>query len=108
MEYLSDRYEVVFSTHVDKDHVYNHIVWNSVSCIDGYKYQADKNEYSNQIRRISDELCKDNNLSVITLGESESVNMHYAEWLAVKQGKITWGDIIRKDIELAKNQAIST
>lgn len=101
IQYLSDRYEVAFSTHVDKNHVHNHIVWNSVSCIDGYKYHADKNEYINQIRRISDELCRDNNLSVITPGESESVNMHYAEWQAMKQGKTTWRDIIRKDIDTA-------
>ena len=101
LQYLSNKYEVVFSTHVDRDHIHNHIVWNSVSCMDGYKYHADKNEYSDRIRKISDDLCKDNNLSVIVPGENDSVNMHYSEWLAVKEGKITWRDIIRKDIDTA-------
>ena len=101
LQYLSNKYEVVFSTHVDRDHIHNHIVWNSVSCMDGYKYHADKNEYSDRIRKISDDLCKDNNLSVIVPGENGSVNMHYSEWLAVKQGKTTWRDIIRRDIDTA-------
>lgn len=100
-QYLSNKYEVVFSTHVDRDHIHNHIVWNSVSCMDGYKYHADKNEYSDRIRKISDDLCKDNNLSVIVPGESGSVNMQYSEWLAVKEGKTTWRDIIRRDIDTA-------
>ena len=101
LQYLSNKYEVVFSTHVDRDHIHNHIVWNSVSCMDGYKYHADKNEYSDRIRKISDDLCKDNNLSVIVPGESGGVNMHYSEWLAVKDGKTTWRDIIRRDIDTA-------
>ncbi len=101
LQYLSNKYEVVFSTHVDREHIHNHIVWNSVSCVDGYKYHADKNEYSDRIRKISDGLCKDNNLSVIVPGESGSVNKHYSEWLAVKQGKTTWRDIIRSDIDKA-------
>ncbi len=101
LQYLSNKYEVVFSTHVDREHIHNHIVWNSVSCIDGYKYHADKNEYSDKIRKISDDLCKDNNLSVIVPGENGNVSMHYSEWLAVKEGRTTWRNIIRRDIDTA-------
>lgn len=107
MRYLSDKYEVIFSTHIDKDHIHNHIVWNSVSCIDGKKYHSDKNEYKDQIRKISDDICKENNLSVIDVGQNQSVNKHYAEWQAVKQGKITWRDVICVDIDTAIQNTMS-
>jgi len=104
--YKGDKYQVIFATHIDKEHIHNHILWNSVSFADGMKYHADKNEYKDKIRRISDEICKENNLSIIEPDIANTVNKHYAEWLADKQGHPTWRSLIKTDVDDAMNWAI--
>ena len=61
---LKDEYEFVLSTHVDKGHIHNHIIFNNVNMVTGRCYQSNKKSY-HQIRYQSDKLCKENNLSVI-------------------------------------------
>lgn len=61
---LKDEYEFVLSTHIDKGHIHNHIIFNNVNMVTGKCYQSNKRSY-HQIRYQSDELCKENNLSVI-------------------------------------------
>ena len=61
---LKDKYEYVLSTHIDKGHIHNHIIFNNVNMVTGKCYQSNKKSY-HQIRYQSDKLCKDNNLSVI-------------------------------------------
>lgn len=57
-------FQVVLATHIDRDHIHNHFIINSVSLLDGKKFYENKTTL-NQIRKISDELCYKNNLSVI-------------------------------------------
>ena len=61
---LKDEYEYVLSTHIDKGHIHNHIIFNNVNMVTGKCYQSNKKSY-HQIRYQSDKLCKENNLSVI-------------------------------------------
>lgn len=61
---LKDEYEYVLSTHIDKGHIHNHIIFNNVNMVTGKCYQSNKRSY-HQIRYQSDKLCKENNLSVI-------------------------------------------
>ena len=61
---LKDQYEFVLTTHRDKGHIHNHIIFNNVNMITGKCYQSNKRSY-HQIRYQSDKLCKENNLSVI-------------------------------------------
>ena len=61
---LNDEYEYVLSTHIDKGHIHNHIIFNNVNMSTGKCYQSNKKSY-HQIRYQSDKLCKENNLSVI-------------------------------------------
>ena len=61
---LKDEYQYVISTHVDKGHIHNHIIFNNVNSKTGKCYQSNKRSY-HQIRYQSDSLCKENNLSVI-------------------------------------------
>ncbi|MGX7112249.1 relaxase/mobilization nuclease domain-containing protein [Gemella cuniculi] len=61
---LKDEYEFVLSTHIDKGHIHNHIIFNNVNMVTGRCYQSNKKNYL-QIRYQSDKLCKENNLSVI-------------------------------------------
>ena len=61
---LKDEYEFVLSTHIDKGHIHNHIIFNNVNMVTWKCYQSNKKSY-HKIRYQSDKLCKENNLSVI-------------------------------------------
>ena len=90
------RFEVVIGTHLDKAHLHNHIVVNSVSFTDGKKYHSSPENYYNDVRRTSDALCRENKLSVIA---PKGHGKHYAEWKAEQEGKPTVRGIIRADID---------
>lgn len=96
--FLADRFECTVSTHLDKGHLHNHIVTNSVSFIDGRMFRNDFDTYYKGIRKISDELCRENRLSVI---ETDGKGQGYADWLSGKTGKPTIRSMVRKDVELA-------
>lgn len=78
--------------------LHNHIVTNSVSFIDGRMFRNDFDTYYKGIRKISDELCRENRLSVI---ETDGKGQGYADWLSGKTGKPTIRSMVRKDVELA-------
>lgn len=79
-ELWGDRFEVVVSTHMDKHHLHNHFVLNSVSFIDGKRYYENKATYS-LMRQASDQLCKEYPLSVIQSSQKSNAK-HYAQWKA--------------------------
>jgi len=72
-EIFGDNFQGILSTHIDRDHIHNHIIINSVSHIDGKKYDANKGEYK-LIREKSDNLCKEYNLSIIDTDKSKSTD----------------------------------
>ena len=97
-EYLPG-YEVVIGTHVDKAHIHNHILFNSVNAETGRKYGNTIKNYYSQIRRISDRLCKKRGLSVITLGEGGNGKaVSYAEWLRQSRGQPTFRSMLEADL----------
>lgn len=98
---LGGKYEAVISTHLNTGHLHNHIVWNSVSLASGKKYHSNAKSYFTQIRQISDTLCKENALSVITTEKSQQGAKHYGEWLAEQNGQPTWRSLIRQDVDEA-------
>ena len=61
---LKEEYEFILSTHIDKGHIHNHIIFNNVNMATGKCYQSNKRSY-HQIRYQSDKLCKEYNLSVV-------------------------------------------
>ncbi len=100
------KYEAVVGTHLDKNHIHNHVVVNSVSFIDGKKYRNNFKDYYGDIRGISDALCKEYGLSIIEENE-EKKSVSYVEWLARNKGKTSWQTIIRNDIDDCIKQAFS-
>ena len=94
---FADKYEVVVATHLDHKHLHNHLIINSVSYTDGYKYRNNFKDYFVDIRGISDAICIENCLSVIE--HPQRRGMHYAEWLALKEGRPTIRGSIRRDID---------
>ncbi len=104
---LGGRYEYVIGTHLNTDHIHSHIVWNSVSCVDGKKYRSNYKSYVTEIRAVSDELCRKYKLSVIDTENSKHVAKPYAEWLAEKNGQPTWRTAIRQDVDEAIQQSLT-
>lgn len=95
---LGDKYEAVVCTHIDREHLHCHIVFNSVSFVDGTKYRDDFKSYFHELRDLSNEVSREYGLSVI---EPESRGQHYAEWSAERGGRTTTRDLVRQDIEAA-------
>jgi len=104
---LGRRYEYVIGTHLNTGHIHSHIVWNSVSRIDGKKYHSNGKSYVTEIRAVSDELCQKYKLSVIDTENSNHVAKPYAEWLAEKNGQPTWRTAIRQDVDEAIQQSLT-
>lgn len=106
---LKDEYEFVLSTHIDKGHIHNHIIFNNVNMVTGKCYQSYKRSY-HQIRYQSDKLCKENNLSVI--GEFyETYRKKYKtngkSWYENNQFKkgTSWKSRLQFDIDRAIKQS---
>jgi hypothetical protein len=93
---FGDRFEVVIGTHLDKEHPHNHIVINSVSFKDGKKFRCNMQTYFKEVQQVSDELCREHTLSVIT---PKGHGKQYQQWKAEKDGKPTIRSQIRQDID---------
>ena len=91
---LQGKYSYVVTTHIDKGHVHNHIIFCAADNIDHDKYHDCKQSYYH-IRKLSDGLCKEHNLSIIVPGEKRGKK--YNEWDADKNGT-AWKPHLRKDI----------
>ena len=103
-ECFGDRFEVIIGTHLDRHHLHNHIVVNSVSFVDGGKFRSTPKSYYNEIRKISDRLCSEYGLSVID--DPQHKGMHYAEWKAENEGKPTIRGQVREELdEIIKSSA---
>ncbi len=102
-EHLSD-YEVVLGTHVDKGHIHNHLAFNSVSIVSGKKYHSTAESYYQQIRKISDRLCREHGLSVVM--ETGGKGISYAEWKLHKAGVLTLRELFDQDVEECLSQAM--
>lgn len=94
-----DRFQVIVSTHLDKDHLHNHFCFNSVSFLDGKKYNYSKSEMQ-RLRNISDELCKEYRLSVVETS-SKSKAQSRALYLAEKNNEPTKYNLMRTAIDEA-------
>lgn len=101
---LGERYEAVVATHLDREHLHCHIVFNSVSLVDGSKYRSDFKSYFGTLRGTSNAVSRERGLSVI---EPEHEGRHYAEWDAEKRGRPTVRGMVRADVDAALLRARS-
>ncbi|MBD5134295.1 MAG: relaxase/mobilization nuclease domain-containing protein [Clostridiales bacterium] len=92
-----ERFQVVVATHLDREHIHNHFVLNSVSFVDGKKYNDCKSTYA-LMRQTSDQLCREHGLSVIETPE-QGRTMSYDTWEAEQKGRPTWYGQIRRDVD---------
>ena len=94
-EILGGKYEYVLTTHIDKDHVHNHLIFNAVDFVDYHAYKSYKRIYYD-MREVSDRLCKENGLSVIP--PSQSKGMGYKEYTEAKRGT-SWKQKLKQTID---------
>jgi hypothetical protein len=98
-ELWGDRFQVVVATHLDRGHLHNHFVVNSVSCEDGKRFHSDA-QFLHQMRETSDRLCREHGLSVIQ-EPKQGATQHHGEYAAEKKGVPTWRSLIQSDIDQA-------
>ena len=91
-----DRFQVIVTTHLDREHIHNHFAVNSVSYVDGKKFDWNR-EYV-RMRDMSDKLCTEHMLSVIE-GSEDSRNYHRGELRADSEGRYTIERIVKEDID---------
>ena len=94
-EILGGKYEYVLTTHIDKDHVHNHLIFNAVDFVDYHAYKSYKRIYYD-MREVSDQLCKENGLSVIP--PSQNKGMSYKEYTEAKRGT-SWKQKLKQTID---------
>lgn len=99
-----DRFEVLVATHLNTGHYHSHFVINSVSFADGYKFYNTPDDYK-KMKQISDELCREYGLSIIT--DTSGKSKSYAERKAEKAGQPTIRDTIRRDIDAAIKASVT-
>lgn len=95
-QFTKGNHEYVIATHIDKNHIHNHIIFNSTTIDCTRKF----NNYYNSaatIRKISDKLCRENNLSVVE--PKAQKGQHYKEWLENKKGE-SWKSKLKRNIDM--------
>ena len=101
---LGERYEVIVTTHLDKAHLHNHIVFNSVSFVDGVMYRDTMTDYYQGIRGTSDAICQEYGLSVIEPDpDNPEKRRSRPEW----EGKANVRDTVRRDVDAALARAFT-
>ena len=109
---LGGKYEYVLATHIDKDHIHNHIIFNSIDVDDGKVYHSYYGSYMN-IRNQSDKLCKEHNLSVIDQETQREINeikrrkfVSWHDWNEDKKGS-SYKSKLQFDIDRSIQQSFN-
>lgn len=107
-EYLGAAYEAVFTVHDNTQHVHSHIVFNSVSFLDGKKYHYKKGDWAKEIQPITNRLCAEYGLSVLEIAEERAKeDMGEREWSVSRVGAFVWSDMIKRDLDACILQSAS-
>ncbi len=97
-ELWGDQFQVLVATHLDKaNHIHNHFVLNSVSFLDGKRYNDCTATYM-EMRKASDRLCREYNLSVVE-NPKRGRTKQYGEYRAEKEGRYTYRSLVKADVD---------
>ena len=109
---LDGKYEYVLATHIDKDHIHNHIIFNTIDVDEGKVYHSYHGSYMN-IRNQSDKICKDHGLSVIDQEIQKEINeikrrkfVNWYDWNEDKKGK-SYKSRLQFDMDRTIKQSIN-
>lgn len=98
-KYLKGQYEYVFSVHTDHKHIHAHIVFNSVSMVDGHKYHYSDGQWESKIQPITDSICQKYGLSKLEYDRSKRKGVDYGAWREKKDP--TGSQHLRETIDAA-------
>lgn len=99
-------HQVYMVTHIDKNHIHNHFVINSVNMDNGLKLQISPSKLLD-MKRDSNSLCERENLSKINLEPNKGISKTDSEYRLEKKGVTPWKDELRQCIDFGKNQTKS-
>lgn len=102
-ELWGDRFQVVITTHLNTNHIHNHFVLNSVSFVDGLKYYNNRETYA-LMRQTSDNICRENNLSVLKEKPCGKFKIDYTKYYKDYIKKSNYHTIAKQDIDYAISQ----
>ena len=106
--YLGNNYEAVYAVHDNTDHIHAHVVFNSVSFIDGKKYRYEKGDWEKSIQPLVNRLCEEYGLSSLEIGTDRTRKKENGgEWDEYRDGPFVWSDMIKRDIDICLAQATS-
>ena len=107
-EYIGDKYEAVYAVHDNTDHLHSHIIFNSVSFLEGKKYRYERGDWEKIIQPITNRLCREYGLSELEIEEETRAgkrSKNYEEWNEIRDGRFVWSDMIKRDINACILQA---
>lgn len=105
-ELWGDKYEVIVSTHLNTNHIHNHFVINSVSFVDGKKYNNNRRTYA-LMRKTSDDLCMEYGLSVLEEKPCGKLKIDYTKYYNSYVQKSNYYTTTKDDVDFAIKQAYS-
>lgn len=107
-EFLGSSYEAIYAVHDNTEHTHGHIIFNSVSFLNGKKFRYEKGDWAKKMQPITNRLCEEYGLSTIDI-EMEGVgkNEYYKDWNDFRDGTFIWRDMIRRDLDACVIQADS-
>lgn len=96
--YLKDAYDCVFTVHQNTEHMHGHLLFNSVNRETGYKYRYERGDWKQVIQPVTDRICMQHGLKPLTYGP-ETVGTSYREHMDEKGRRLTWRELIRRDLD---------
>lgn len=104
-EYLENRYETIWAIHTDHEHIHGHIVFNSVSFVDGIKYHYNNGDFEKNILPIVNRLCSQEKLSTICMNPDKPVHENYKDYTDRKMKRPGPEGMIMADLDQAIREA---
>ncbi len=104
-EYLGGKYEAVYSVHDNTDHIHGHIIFNSVSFLDGRKFRYEKGDWAREIQPLVNKLCVEFGLSTIEIEDNPRAHKEYQSFNEYRDGNFVWSDMVRRDLDACIVQA---
>lgn len=97
---FGNQYQFVVCTHLDKEHLHNHIVINPISIVDGKRYHNSMKDIY-KLREVSDEVCKEYGLSIIDepKGKGQSRNEYYQARSYIREIKKDMSDAVKRNYD---------
>ncbi|MBQ9298829.1 MAG: relaxase/mobilization nuclease domain-containing protein [Clostridia bacterium] len=105
-EMWGDRFQVIVTTHLNTNHIHNHLVVNSVSYIDGKKYYSNRAN-TGKLRHISDEICREYGLIVLPEKPCKKSKINFGNYYKKSLYTDNYSNNAKRDLDLAIRQAYS-